>query len=79
MRLGEFPPTESFLGTALGDALLLSLQQFDAVPAMDSRAVVIISDGDSNKGYDPRKIIPLLQDRDIPVYFIGVGQEGYDV
>gem|GEM_PF-5055668 len=48
MNLGDFPATDSFLGTALGDALLLSLQQFSAVPS-NSKAIVVISDGDSNK------------------------------
>lgn len=79
MKLGEFPPTEGFLWTALGDALLLSLQQFSLTDPSNTRALVIISDGDSNKGYNPYAIIPLLQERHIPVYFIAIGQEGYKV
>lgn len=79
LRLGEFPATEWFLWTALGDALLLSLQQFQTIPADSSRAIVIISDGDSNKWYDPEKVLWLLQQRHIPIYFVAIGTEGYRV
>ena len=57
LRLGDFPATDSFLGTALGDALLLSLYQFSQIDEDAPRALVIISDGDSNKGYDPYKVL----------------------
>lgn len=72
MKLGDFPPTDTFLGTALGDALLLSLQQFTLLQGQPARSLVIISDGDSNKGYDPYRTLGVLQDQQIPVYFIAL-------
>jgi uncharacterized protein YegL len=60
-NLGDFPPTEDFIGTAIGDALLLGIKNLDkACPATrDSRVrlqdpeypgiIILITDGDSNK------------------------------
>lgn len=79
MQLGDFPPTDDFLGTALGDALLLALYEFQQIPEQSSRRLIIISDGDSNKWYDPYKLITLLQEQQIKVYFIALGEQGYEV
>ena len=79
MSLGEFPASDGFLGTALGDALLLSLDQFSRISQKSTRSIVIISDGDSNKWYDPYNVLPLLQQQKIPVHFITIGEDGYEV
>lgn len=70
LSMGDFPPTENFVGTAIGDALLLGLWntkhiQWDVQPFF-----ILITDGDSNTGYDPLQVLPTLQKLNIPVYTI---------
>jgi Ca-activated chloride channel family protein len=51
-NLGDFPPTEDFIGTAIGDALLLGIKNLDKVRLQDPEypgVIILITDGDSNK------------------------------
>jgi len=50
--LGDFPPTEDFVGTAIGDALLLAINNLDKIRLQDKEypgIIILITDGDSNK------------------------------
>ncbi|MFA6256072.1 MAG: VWA domain-containing protein [Candidatus Absconditabacterales bacterium] len=80
MNLGDFPPVKDFLGTAIGDALLLgtqNLQQFAHQETYKPGIVVLITDGDSNVGFDPMQVISYYQKTQVPLYILGVGQENY--
>lgn len=84
--LGDFPPIEWFLGTAIGDALLLALHNIQAqgqnvgIPYQEntpSWVILLITDGDANEGYDPKEVLPILQSQRIPVYVLGIGTAKY--
>lgn len=80
MNLGDFPPVKDFLGTAIGDALLLAannLQQFVQQKTYKPGIVILITDGDSNVGYDPMQVMMYYQKMHVPLYVLGVGQENY--
>lgn len=80
MNLGDFPPVQDFLWTAIGDALLLgvsNMQQFSHQETYKPGIVILITDGDSNVGFDPVQVTSYYQKLDIPVYILGVGQTNY--
>ncbi len=81
-HLGQFPPVPQFVWTAIGDALLLGIQNMEN-NKFGSGIMILITDGDSNKGYEPDEVLSLLQKKGIPLYTIGIGQlddftVGYD-
>ncbi len=80
MNLGDFPPVQEFLWTAIGDALLLgviNLQQFVTYDEYKPGIVILITDGDSNIWFDPLQVTSYYQKMKIPVFVLGVGQENY--
>jgi len=80
MNLGDFPPVKSFLWTAIGDALLLgveNLQQFVHQETYKPWIVILITDGDSNIGYDPMQVVSYYQKMQVPLYILWVGQKNY--
>lgn len=80
MNLGDFPPVKDFLWTAIGDAMLLgvqNLQQFSHQETYKPWIVILITDGDSNIGFDPMQVISYYQKTQVPLYILGVGQENY--
>ncbi|HMS90973.1 MAG TPA: VWA domain-containing protein [Candidatus Absconditabacterales bacterium] len=80
MNLGDFPPVPDFLGTAIGDALLLgtkNLQQFVHQETYTPGIVILITDGDSNIGFDPMQVVTYYKKTQVPLFVLGVGQEDY--
>ena len=80
MNLGDFPPVKDFLWTAIGDSLLLgveNLQQFVHQETYKPWIVVLITDGDSNIGFDPMQVVSYYQKTQVPIFVLGVGQENY--
>ena len=80
MNLGDFPPVKDFLWTAIGDALLLgveNLQQFSHQETYKPWITILITDGDSNIGFDPMQVVAYYQKTQVPLYVLGVGQENY--
>lgn len=80
MNLGDFPPVQEFLWTAIGDALLLgvqNLQQFTDQEIYKPWIVVLITDGDSNIGFDPMQIVSYYQKIHVPLFVLGVWQEDF--
>ena len=84
--LGDFPPVQEFLGTAIGDALLLGVKNIQTLRSREGRIadpvkptgiIVLITDGDSNEGYNPQDILPVLQKQHIPVFALGIGTQNY--
>lgn len=79
-NLADFPPVKDFLWTAIGDALLLgaeNLQQFDYQKTYKPGIVILITDGDSNIGFDPIQVLSYYQKIQVPLFVLGVGQENY--
>ncbi len=72
-HLGQFPPVPQFVWTAIGDALLLGIQNMESND-FGSGIMVLITDGDSNIGYEPDDVVSILQKKDIPLYTIGIWQ-----
>ncbi len=72
LSMWDFPPTEDFVGTAIGDALLLALGNIAYIQWDVRPFFILITDGDSNKWYDPEQILPTLKKLKIPVYTIGL-------
>lgn len=57
-------------GTAIGDALQLALS---SLPKSGQRAVVLITDGVSNRGSDPMNAAQALAAQHVKLYTIGIG------
>ena len=71
--LGQFPPVAQFVGTAIGDALLLGVQNLEKNNFADG-VILLITDGDSNKGYEPEDVIAILEKKQIALFALGVGK-----
>lgn len=72
-HLGQFPPVPQFVWTAIGDALLLGIQNMES-NGFGSGIMILITDGDSNKWYEPNEVLSILQKKSIPLYTIGIWQ-----
>lgn len=77
MSLADFPAAPEFLGTALGDALVLGAANIHRLSADQPWMVLLITDGDNNKGYDPADIFSLLQKQQIAVRVLAIWQADY--
>jgi len=80
MNLGDFPPVPDFIWTAIGDALLLgvaNLEYFSDQEAYKPWIVILITDGDSNIGFDPLQILSYYKKIAVPLFVLWVGQENY--
>lgn len=80
LSLDEFPLNAEFLGTAVGDALLVALSDLDAY---ENSAILLISDGSSSRWVDPLQVAYMASDAGIPVHTLAIGSEedivlGYD-
>ncbi len=80
--LAQFPPVAQFVGTAIGDALLLGIDNMLRNDYADG-VILLLTDGDSNKWYEPRDVLDILQRQQIPVFAVGIGDPapfviGYD-
>ncbi len=70
-------------GTAIGDALLLSssiLSQTDQQDPQREKIIVLLTDGDANRGVDPILASKLLTEKETKIYTIGVWSlEGWEL
>ncbi len=73
LAIGDVPE----MGTAIGDALALSLASLRRSKA-DSRVVILLSDGDSNwtAKFDPREAKDVAKEMGVKVFTILLGREG---
>lgn len=60
--------------TALGEALLLALNQITNGPACTRRVIDVSGDGYSNEGIEPSEVKPFLKEADVTVNAIAIEQ-----
>lgn len=80
MNLWDFPPMPDFLWTAIGDALLLwiqNLQYFSHQSVYKPGIVLLITDGDSNIGFNPMQVLDLYKKMNVPIYVVGIWASNY--
>lgn len=65
--------------TALGEALLLGLTSFDAVPQCRRRVMDVSGDGESNEGVQPAGLRAVLNDRGITVNALAIETDEADL
>lgn len=79
--MASFPPDTAFLGTALGDAMLLGLRNMEQ-QWYTTGTWIIISDWDNNKWYDPAALLSGINNLPLTIHTIAIGQDnvllGYD-
>ncbi len=64
------------LGTAIGDAIAASAKRLKAIPESRSRIIILLTDGDNNKGeIDPLPAAQLAASLGAKIYTIGIGIE----
>nr|MDD3720460.1 VWA domain-containing protein [Candidatus Gracilibacteria bacterium] len=60
-------------GTALGDAMLMGSYLFDDKSKDREKVMIVVTDGEANKGLTPEVALKLLKEKNIKAYSIGIG------
>lgn len=79
-NLGDFPPTMDFLGTAIWDAMLLWIQNLEKIKIKDEEQpwlIILLTDWDSNKWYDPMQVIDIAVKKQVPIITLWVWTSNY--
>ena len=63
-------------GTAIGEGLYPAIEVLEAGAADSVKAIVLLSDGASNEGRDPRRAADAAKEAGIPVFTVGIGTTG---
>ena len=63
-------------GTAIGEGLYTAIDVLEGGAAESVKAIVLLSDGVSNEGRDPRHAADAARNAGIPVFTVGIGTPG---
>ena len=77
MSMADFPPTLDFVGTAIGDAILLWWEQLIKFSNKEEfpGVLVLLTDGDSNKGVKVEDAIKYAKMHKIPIFVWAIWEE----
>lgn len=78
-RIENDPRKWRNFSTAIGEALTLAVQTFDAVPQCRRRVIDVSGDGVSNEGETPDRLRPLLKKRGITVNALAIETDETDL
>jgi len=56
----------------MGDALLIATNLFDEKSERE-KVIILLTDGEANKGIDPKLALKMLKEEGIKTYTIGIG------
>jgi len=74
--LADFSPTDDFKGTAIGDALLLWIQNIEQNTEKDETGILLLlTDGDSNVWAPPSFASDTAKRLWIPIFTLGIGED----
>lgn len=79
-NLWDFPPTMDFLGTAIWDAMILWIQNLEKIKLKDQEQpwlIILLTDWDSNKWYDPMQVIDIAVKKQVPIFTLWVWTSDY--
>lgn len=79
LQMGNFPPTLQFVGTALGDAILLGLQNLKSQQSNSNQKglMIVLTDGNTNKGINPEQTVALAKKQGVPIFVLALGRDDY--
>lgn len=77
--MADFPPTINFVWTAIWDAILLWIDNLLKFAKNKTKPwiIVLITDWDSNKWYDPVDAAKYAANLNIPIYVLAIGKSNY--
>ena len=78
LSLGVLRRLQPADGTAIGEGLYRAIEVLEAGAADSVKAIVLLSDGASNEGRDPRSAADSAREAGIPVFTVGIGTAGDD-
>ena len=78
LSLGALRRLQPADGTAIGEGLYRAIEVLEAGAADSVKAIVLLSDGASNEGRDPRRAADSAREAGIPVFTVGIGTAGDD-
>ena len=78
LSLGALKRLQPADGTAIGEGLYRAIEVLEAGAADSVKAIVLLSDGASNEGRDPRRAADAAREAGIPVFTVGIGTTGDD-
>lgn len=79
MLHSDFPPADNFVWTAIWDAILLWMDNL-LQNSQDEKfpwVIILLTDGDSNKGSRPEQVSKISKNKNIPIYTLWIGQSDY--
>jgi len=63
-------------GTAIGDAIITSVNRLEAAPAGSDKLLILATDGVNNRGVNPMEAAKIAAVKKVKVYTIGIGKKG---
>jgi len=80
-NLAMFPPIMDFVWTAIGNALLLWIENLlnFATNKQKPGVIILLTDGDSNRWYDPVQVAQYAKTLGIKIYLLAIWKDSYKI